>query len=254
MAETSSLLKPIGTRSSLVSLCTVFGSIDKTNLGPEISEVKTYFQDHKKQFEVQYNKVKQNTEQLNGGSSGLLFQTVKPATLAEIQAEFPAKVTTDVLISRFFNTYNYDPAFHIIHGPTYQKQYDQHWANPTETPVVWLAMSFAMMVIAVQSYQRSQDEPPEYRGHTEQMLADYRRLTAQCLVLGDVTQPINYMLETLILYVIAEFGRSRDAEGSVLLGVSIIVRLAMRMGYHRDAKDYPAITPFNGEVRSFEQS
>ncbi|RDI89805.1 hypothetical protein Vi05172_g404 [Venturia inaequalis] len=215
----------------------------------EISEVKTYFQDHKKQFEVQYNRVKQNTEQANGGSSGLLFQTVKPATLAEIQAEFPAKVTTDVLISRFFNTYNYDPAFHIIHGPTYQKQYDQHWANPTETPVVWLAMSFAMMVIAVQSYHRSQDEPPEYRGRTEKMLADYRRLTAQCLVLADVTQPINYMLETLLLYVIAEFGRSRDAEGSVLLGVSIIVRLAMRMGYHRDSKDYPAITTFNGEMR-----
>jgi hypothetical protein len=216
--------------------------------------VKSYFQDHKKQFEAQYNRVKQNTEVENQVKTGFLFLTEKPATHAEILAEFPPKSTTDILISRFFNTYNYDPAFHIIHGPTYQRQYDQHWGNPSETPVVWLAMTYAMMIIAVQSYHRAQDEPPEYRGRTQQMLADYRRLTAQCLILADITQPINYMLETLLLYVIAEFGRSQDAETGVLLGVSVIVRLAMRMGYHRDSKDFPAITPFHGEVSATGKS
>jgi hypothetical protein len=109
-------------------------------------------------------------------------------------------------------------------------------------------MTYAMMLIAVQSYQRAGDEPLEYRGRIPQLLTDYRRLTAQSLILADITQPINHMLETLILYVVAEFGRSKDAEVGILIGVSVIVRLAMRMGYHRDAKDYPALSPFQGEV------
>lgn len=106
-----------------------------------------------------------------------------------------------------------------------------------------------MMVIALQSYHLAGDEPPEYRGRTWQMLQDYKRLTAQCLILADITQPITHMMETLILYVMAEFGRSRDAEAGVLVGFTVIVRLAMRMGYHRDSKFFPAITPFQGEMR-----
>lgn len=106
-----------------------------------------------------------------------------------------------------------------------------------------------MMVIAVQSYIRANDEPPEYRDSLPQMLADYRRLTAQCLILVDITAPITYMLETLLLCVISELGRTRDAETGPLLGVSVIVRLAMRMGYHRDSGDFSALTPFQGEMR-----
>lgn len=57
------------------------------------------------------------------------------------------------------------------------------------------------------------------------------------------------MLETLILHVQAEYARSRDAEVGVLVSWTIIVRLAMRMGYHRDPAPYRALTPFDGEMR-----
>ncbi|KAF2436391.1 hypothetical protein EJ08DRAFT_578598 [Tothia fuscella] len=212
----------------------------------EISEVKNYFAEHKKQFETGVRSVQENQKR---NSTGFLFITEKPAPFVEILGAFPSKATTDVLISRFFNTYNYDPAFQIIHGPTYQKQYDRHWANPNQTEPIWLGMTYAMMLIAVQSYYRNGDEPQEYRGLVPQMLDEYRRGTAQCLILADITQPITHMLETLILYTVAEFGRSRDAETGILIGVSVIVRLAMKMGYHRDAKDFPNMPPFQGEMR-----
>jgi hypothetical protein len=121
--------------------------------------------------------------------------------------------------------------------------------NPQETPVIWLGLSFAMMCIALQSYHRAGDEPPEYRGKSWQVSSDYRRLTAQCLMLADITQPIAYMLETLILHIYADYARSRDAELGVLVSVSIIVRLATRMGYHRDPGLYPNIPPFQAEMR-----
>lgn len=228
--------------------------------------MKNHFTEHKKQYEEHINKVKQKADELKQSNTSFFpFITEKPISHSEILAAFPAKQICDVLISRFFNTYNYDPAFRkcialslcmnisnhsrdIIHGPTYQRQYDLHWISPSETPIIWLAMTYAMMVIAVQSYVRAGDEPPEYRDHLPEMVADYRRLTVQCLILVDITAPINYMLETLLLYIIAEFGRSRDAETGVLLGMSTIVRLAMRMGYHRDSQDFPALSAFQGEV------
>ncbi|OCK77609.1 hypothetical protein K432DRAFT_407162 [Lepidopterella palustris CBS 459.81] len=213
----------------------------------EISEVKSYFQEHKKQYEEQLRKYKAtHTDEFSPGTA-FLFGAQKPGSVAEILSAFPQKPTADILVSRYFNTY--DPGIHIIHGPTFQKQYDQHWQNPHESPVIWLGMVFAMMCIALQSYSRAGDEPPEYRGRSWEMSSEYRRLTAQCLVMADITQPITHMLETLILHVYADYARSRDAEVGVLISIGIIVRLAMRMGYHRDPAPYPAITPFQGEMR-----
>lgn len=215
----------------------------------EISEVKNWFADHKKQFDENLRRIRANLPEEDRLGTSFLFMTEKPSGKEEILRQFPPKNTCDSLIARFFNTYNYDPAFQIIHGPTFQKQYDRHWMDPSDTPVIWLGMCFAMMVIALQSFQRTGEEPPEYQGRITPMLRDYRRLTAQCIVLADPMQPISHMLETLILYVLGEFGKSRDAEAVVLIGVSVIVRLACRMGYHRDSKYYPAIPPFQGEMR-----
>ncbi|KAK5138882.1 hypothetical protein LTR04_004102 [Oleoguttula sp. CCFEE 6159] len=57
------------------------------------------------------------------------------------------------------------------------------------------------------------------------------------------------MIETLILHLHAEHARSRDAEIGVLILTGVIVRLAMRMGYHRDSKPYPNVSVFQGEMR-----
>jgi hypothetical protein len=172
---------------------------------------------------------------------------MKHMSKPEILSRFPPKPTADILVSRFFNTY--DPGIHIIHGPTFQKEYDKHWLNQEETPVIWLGLVYAMMCIALQSYTRAGDEPPEYNGKSWEMSKEYRDLTAQCLVMADITQPIQGMLETLILHVHAEYARSRDAEVGILISTGIIVRLAMRQGMHRDPGPYPGISVFQGEMR-----
>ena len=81
------------------------------------------------------------------------------------------------------------------------------------------------------------------------LAAEYRALTAQCLLLADITKPINFMIETMILYLHGEYARSREAEVGVWVLVGMIVRLAMRMGYHRDPKYFPSLAPFQGEMR-----
>ena len=212
----------------------------------EITEVKKYFESHKEDYKNHMAKVQASKADESPGTAFLL-QGPAAKDKDELLAAFPAKADADRLITRYFNAY--DPSVHIIHGPSFQQQYDRHWMNPNETGVVWIGMCFAMMTLALQSYHRASDEPPEYRGRSIELSHEYRRLTAQCLILADITQPIAQILETLVLHVQAEYGRSKDAEPGVLLMVSLCVRLAMRMGYHRDPAPHPQITPFQGEIR-----
>lgn len=106
-----------------------------------------------------------------------------------------------------------------------------------------------MMRLAMLSYHREGDEPPEFRGKSLDMAGTYRNLMAQCLTLADYTKPYPYLIETLILHLHGDYTQTREADVSVWLLVGMIARLAMRMGYHRDSNMFPNITPFQGEMR-----
>jgi hypothetical protein len=216
----------------------------------EIGEVKNYFTAHKKEYEAQMEKVEQARKSMGtdvGSGPALLFGSTIPPSRAEILAQIPSRYMSDILIGRYFNTF--DPATHILHGPTFQRQYNQHWADPTKTSIVWVAMLFAMMRLAMLSYGREGDEPPEFRGKCQDLAVNFRTQVAHCLITADYTKPHNHIIETLIFHLHAEYTSNRDAEASVWVLVGMIARLAMRMGYHRDAKLFPNLSPFQGEMR-----
>lgn len=209
----------------------------------DISEVRNYFHTHKKQYEEQVQKVAQTrkgTKDDNGPA--LLFGATKPPSREEILAQLPSRYTCDILIARYFNTF--DPATHILHGPTFQKQYNLHWQDPSKSSNVWVGMLFAMMRLAMLSWARDGDEPPEFQGKCTDLANLYRTQMAHCLILADYTKPHNHLIETLIFHLHGEYTCNRDAEASVWVLVGMIARLAMRMGYHRDSKFFPNITPF----------
>ena len=214
----------------------------------DIAEVRNYFQTHRGEYEEQMKKVEQ-TRRAQNESTGpaLLFGATKPPSREEIMSQIPSRYISDILISRYFNSF--DPAVHILHGPTFQKQYNSHWTDPSKTTIVWVGMLFAMFRLAMLSYTREGDEPPEFQGKTMDLAMTYRTNMAHCLILADYTKPHNHIIETLIFHLHGEYTVNRDTEASVWVLVGMIARLAMRMGYHRDSKAFPNITPFQGEMR-----
>lgn len=216
----------------------------------EIGEVKNYFVQHKNEYEAQMEKVAQTRRDLGadaGSGPALLFGATIPPSRAEILAQIPSRYMSDILIGRYFNTF--DPATHILHGPTFQRQYNAHWQDSSKTSIVWIAMFFAMMRLAMLSYGREGDEPPEFRGKCQDMAVNFRTQMAHCLILADYTKPHNHIIETLIFHLHAEYTSNRDAESSVWVLCGMITRLSMRMGYHRDPKLFPNLTAFQGEMR-----
>jgi hypothetical protein len=101
----------------------------------------------------------------------------------------------------------------------------------------------------MQSYIRIGDIPPEYQGTLPALTDLYRIRTAQCLVLSDITKPVEFTIETLMFYTMIEYSLSRDGDMGTWLLSGTILRLALQQGYHRDPSQHPNITPFQEEMR-----
>jgi hypothetical protein len=207
----------------------------------DISEVKTYFTQHKKDLERSYEKVL-SSKPATARDTPTFLVGAPPATEVELRAELPPKSSVLTLCGRYFNSM--DNAVNIIHGPTFQNELRRHWQDPSNTPIMWLGLLYSVLCLAMLSYHKVGDEPPEWKGRALELAALYRLRTVQCLVTADYTKPVNYTVETMILYVFGEHSSRWDADLGLWLINSLIARIAFRMGYHRDAKWFPSITPF----------
>lgn len=74
---------------------------------------------------------------------------------------------------------------------------------------------------------------------------DFQRRSTECLILSNYsTAPSPYTLEALIINLQNEFVRRRDAHPGVWVLAGVAIRLAMRMGYHRDPASYRQLSVF----------
>ncbi|KAL7814139.1 N-terminal binuclear Zn cluster-containing protein [Trichoderma gracile] len=212
----------------------------------DIAEVKNYFMFHKKELETSYERVRLSKPMAAREGPTLLLGAL-PASEIELRAELPPKSSILTLCSRYFNSM--DNAVCIIHGPTFFKQLKSHWEDPSKTPIMWLGLLYSVLTLAMLSYHKVGDEPPEWRGRTLELASQYRLRTVQCLIKADYTKPVEYTVEAMLLYVFGEYSSRWDADLGLWLIVSVITRIAFRMGYHRDAKWFPNLTPFQAEMR-----
>lgn len=199
-----------------------------------------------KQWEDQHQRVADSCRDDLPGAA-YLFRAPRLNDISELRAELPNRALMDRLIERYFASY--DPGMNIIHGQTFQKKYQAYWANPKESTPVFLSTVFALMTIALQSYQRVPGEASELQGNPVELANKYRRLTAQGIVLADPRDSHIGLIELLLLHLQAELSRSRDTENGIQILGSIISRHAMKMGYHRDPSNYPNMSVFDGEMR-----
>ncbi|KUI56545.1 hypothetical protein VP1G_03899 [Cytospora mali] len=212
----------------------------------DISEVKNYFISHKKDLERSYEKVLLSKPAT--ARDGPTFLTgAPPATDIELRAELPPKSAVLTLCGRYFNSM--DNAVNIVHSPSFYQQLRAHWQDPSKTPIMWLGLLYSILCLAMLSYHKVGDEPPEWKGRALELAAEYRLRTVQCLICADYTKSGEYTVETMLLYVFGEFSSRWDADLSLWLICSVVTRVAFRMGYHRDAKWFPTLTPFQAEMR-----
>lgn len=90
---------------------------------------------------------------------------------------------------------------------------------------------------------------PHSLGDHQAATTRFRERTVQCLVQANYITPGRYKVEALFLYTMGEFLTSCDAQAGVSFMLGLTIRLAMRMGYHRDPRNFPKMSAFEGEMR-----
>ncbi|KAJ4037649.1 hypothetical protein NW760_010036 [Fusarium oxysporum] len=173
----------------------------------------------------------------------LLYEPVQ-TTKADLLASIPARPVVDRMVARYFNTQGVVPS--ILHSGRFLQEYDKFWQDPPAMPCIWIGLLFSAMCVATLC-QHSIDDPtdPEIQGRVRV----FREQTLHSLILGQYTRGGEYVLETLINYLICESFMSQEDETGLWLVQGIIVQLALSQGYHRDPHNFPSITPFSGEMR-----
>lgn len=184
----------------------------------------------------------------------LLHGNNTQATRQDIIAALPPKSEADILLERYWKFLDAAPT--IMHRPKFIREYNEFWRNPTETPVMWIGMLYGIFAIAirVQSLIEEHDNgitDPSQRTFSQARQDLYRQKIAQCLVLANYTKCPPYTMEAFLSYFVVEYLRTRDTQHGIWLLVGMLVRIAFRMGLHREPSKITnnSLTPFEAEMR-----
>ncbi|KEY80325.1 transcription factor C6 [Aspergillus fumigatus] len=183
----------------------------------------------------------------DSSSPVLLLGLNKPASKDELLADIPPRPVADRLVSQFLHCR--EPILVVLHFPTFQKEYNQFWLNPRGVSLQWLGLLYAIFALAVSVLNTIEEPVPHSLGDHQAATTRFRKRTVQCLVQANYITPGRYKVEALFLYTMGEFLTSCDAQAGVSFMLGLTIRLAMRMGYHRDPRNFPKMSAFEGEMR-----
>ena len=137
--------------------------------------------------------------------------------------------------------------------PTFSKEYDEFWQDPSRVSLHWLALLF--MVTSLGLLFSMYSAPHELANDAPSALSPmdrfqlYRGAAAWALVAGKYSQPGPSTLQAFLLYTEAEFLSERSSQMKCYLLTSVLIRLMLKMGLHRDPGKVPSISAYDGEMR-----
>ena len=133
---------------------------------------------------------------------------------------------------------------------------------------MWIALLYSAMALGIilgprnpgmnalaTAYDRSSGsayngtDPNDSNDFLTSSVNRFQQLASSAMVLADVTKSQPYTLETLMIYGECEFLRRDDHHSKIWLMNGVSMRVAMRMGYHRDPSNFKGMSPFQGEMR-----
>lgn len=184
--------------------------------------------------------------------TGLFLLSTRLVNKMEILATIPPRLVVDSIVAKYFKTADM-PVTLINHRGVFLKQYEKFWDSPLDTPIMWITMLFGMMFI-VSYCALFVDEGPD--SLDEITSAEYRKIVAasrermiQCLRLGNYLKGSPHTIEALLFLLQLEYIQGEDAQRSCWHLIGVIIRAALKMGYHRDGCHFSKMSVFDQEMR-----
>ncbi|RSL61449.1 hypothetical protein CEP54_006225 [Fusarium duplospermum] len=165
----------------------------------------------------------------------------------QIPAMMPPRKVVDRHVSHFFNTFDFAPV--ILHRNTFLAEYTNFWDNLSAAPIMWIGLLFSIMGISVFLQQQDIGASGLSTTESQDTLETYRTLTIHCLVAGDYLRSSRYTIETLTLHFALDHNVNVDTYVGNWVLMGVVIRVAMRMGLHRDPAHWSTIRPLQAELR-----
>lgn len=199
------------------------------------------------------------TEDDYGPEPDLLFGSIPPMTMREVVhgGVLPPRHVADRIVAAYFS--HRFTACPFVHPQRFRREYEEFWLHPPATSFLWVSMLFSVLAIgAIVVHVSDRGDggcaDPEFRAWcTPAAAASFQSRANRCLVAGEYLRGKKYSVEALLLTVSSRHVRRLDQDGIVCSRLSMVIRLAQRMGYHRDPAAVPglaaALSPFDAEMR-----
>ncbi|PYH31538.1 uncharacterized protein BO87DRAFT_442136 [Aspergillus neoniger CBS 115656] len=160
----------------------------------------------------------------------LLLGISQMMDMAELLNALPPRETADLLVDRCL------------------PQYRRFWDNPAGAPVAWIALLYSTLSCGI--YIQHTGDPKVSSLDLPRAFYVYRNNGAVALAKSNFATPGLYKVEASILYLGIEYLQSNDQKTGLPMLLSIVSRLAIMMGYHRDPQlYYLQISSFEAEMR-----
>jgi Fungal specific transcription factor domain len=114
---------------------------------------------------------------------------------------------------------------------------------------LWVGLLFSIIGLAVAVNQATEEGAADTGSQGTLLAKTLRKSTAQCLVMGNYVNSTSYAVEAMLLLFLSKYVGKPDSSFNGWFLMGNIIRLAMRMGYHRDPRNRRDISPFEGEMR-----
>ncbi|KAL7945651.1 hypothetical protein V8C42DRAFT_323753 [Trichoderma barbatum] len=183
----------------------------------------------------------------------ILLGDMPPITIKEVMESLPSRQDADKLIMAYFKAKFIAVVF--IHTHQFKRRYDAFWADPSPTSFLWISILFSILSIGTMITNTKDPDTLSPASSTSSSAPDsrfYMVKAAQCLIAGQYLKGKRESVEALLMHAHSRNVQKLDSDSSLWSLYGLVVRLAQKQGYHRDAAKIPgsrAMTPFETEMR-----
>ncbi|KAF2725658.1 hypothetical protein K431DRAFT_238962 [Polychaeton citri CBS 116435] len=185
-----------------------------------------------------------------GGSSATRFSLLTSTTCLpkeQILAMIPPRKVVDRHVSHFFNAFDFAPV--VLLKTVFLAEYVNFWRDLSTAPVMWVGLLSSIISMSIFLQQKEAETLGLLAVESQNTLETYRTLTIHCLVMGDYLRPSRYTIETLALHFALDQNFNLDTNIGNWVLIGVVIRLALRMGLHRDPSHWSNIRPVQAELR-----
>jgi hypothetical protein len=164
-----------------------------------------------------------------------------PAIAPEALDSLPSKAICDTLVRCYFRTL--EGAFRVLHRPSFQKEYEDHWSDGSQSKTSVLLKIMLVCAIGVPFYTGL--DQPQLRF----VCARWIQAAESWLAAPHAKSRLNMAgIQIQILVLLAK--QVCNVEGDhVWISAGSLLRTAMYLGLHRDPAHFAKIKPFHAEMR-----